>query len=67
MLSHNGSECDKIGVSMETFHNQNNKCQVVKNNCLKNQIHSLISEDHQRKAKGTNFKYVLDSKYFGTT
>lgn len=65
MISQNGSECNKIGVSMETFHNQHDKCQVSKNSCLKNQVHNLIEQDKQRKSSGKSFKYILNSEYTG--
>jgi hypothetical protein len=63
VISHNGTECDKIGVSMDTFYNQSNKCGARKGSCLKNQIYDLLKEDSQRKDKGQYLKYVADKAY----
>lgn len=63
VISHNGTECDKIGVSMVTFYNQANKCGARKGSCLKNQIYDLLKSDSQRKAKGQNLKYLADKAY----
>ena len=63
VMSHRGTECDKIGVSMDTFYNQANKCNTNKGSCLKNQIYDLLREDKQRKTKGSNLKYTVDKNY----
>lgn len=59
MVTLDGSECDKIGVSFEAFQNQGNKCGMIIGSCLKNQLEDFYSEDLARINKGICSVYTL--------
>ena len=54
LVTLDGSECDKIGVSYEAFQNQANKCSMIIGSCLKNQLEDFNSDDLQRINEGLN-------------
>ena len=66
MVTLDGSQCNKIGVTHFGFQSQPNKCDLERGSCLKNQIKHLIEEDQNRKKKNLAPAYSA-SKYVDST
>ena len=60
MVTLDGSECNKIGISYSAFQDQPNKCQRPAGSCTGNQISQLIDSDNKRRAAGMQPNYQLD-------
>ncbi|XP_046401926.1 uncharacterized protein LOC124167903 isoform X2 [Ischnura elegans] len=60
LISTNGSECDKAGVSPETFVKQKARCTSNKGLCLKNQPSAIWRSDKVKSKKGHG-KFLLSN------
>ncbi|KAJ9453744.1 Protein HAPLESS 2 [Diplonema papillatum] len=58
MVSIDGRECNKIGVSFEAFYGEGNRCLRSPGSCLANQIHDLLEEDSKREAANRSKLYT---------
>lgn len=59
MVTLDGNECNKIGVSYPAFQNQNNRCGVDAATCLNNQIDDILVAEKNRQAAGVPPRYLL--------
>lgn len=59
--SFDGNECDKIGTSYYAFrtHGGSDRCEIVINSCLANQLYDLYESDIDKITKNENPKYLL--------
>ena len=62
MVTEDGLECNKIGVSYKAFQNQAGKCDVAAGSCLSNQIIDLLSTDNAKIASNKAPEYILTHK-----
>ncbi|XP_071161839.1 hapless 2-like isoform X3 [Mytilus edulis] len=60
-----GEECNEIGVSLEAFNNQSDKCHKSAQSCLENQPMQFWLEDMERKMKKTPREYFLQDRIRG--
>uniref|UniRef100_A0A6T6MS87 Generative cell specific-1/HAP2 domain-containing protein n=1 Tax=Timspurckia oligopyrenoides TaxID=708627 RepID=A0A6T6MS87_9RHOD len=63
LITEDGSECNKIGVSHSAFRNQPNPCIQPKNACLFNQPQHLYEEDLELEMQGLAGNYFI--RWFG--
>lgn len=59
MISHDGSECDKVGSSFLAFKNQPNRCKRPVGTCLRNTPDELLTADQSRLESGETPSYLL--------
>eukprot|EP00887_Chlorella_sp_A99_P005310 scaffold1.g5310.t1 len=60
LVTQNGLECDKIGVSYTAFRNaQANRCQVAQGSCLRNQLYDMYWGDVDRMKRGLGPLYLI--------
>ena len=64
MVTLDGSECDKVGVSFGTFRGQPTRCYRAPGTCLRNQIKDILEEEEKRMQLGIQPLYLL--KRYGT-
>lgn len=68
LLTFDGSECDKIGISYYAFRTQGDRCEVGVSTCINNQIYDLLQSDNERIQKGQKPLYLINeyihSKFF---
>lgn len=58
-----------LGTSFKAFQNQQNKCEVTKGSCIRNQILDILKKEITRKNKGESTDYLVSQmgKFLGTT
>ncbi|KAG5466636.1 hypothetical protein LSCM1_00802 [Leishmania martiniquensis] len=61
LVTLNGRECDKVGVSYEAFASQGNKCNLRPGSCLNSQLEDYRTADLQRIAAGKKGQYMATS------
>lgn len=60
LISKNGEECNKIGVSVKAFNKQPNRCRKHSQSCLDNQPMQFWLEDMERKLRRQQRNFVLE-------
>ncbi|TPP46486.1 Male gamete fusion factor family protein [Leishmania donovani] len=61
LVTLDGRECDKVGVSYEAFASQGNKCNLRPGSCLSSQLEDYRTADLQRIAAGNKGQYMATS------
>eukprot|EP00796_Vickermania_ingenoplastis_P005608 gene5609-4029_t len=64
MVTLDGTECNKVGVSYFAFNSQGSRCELAPGSCLRNQLAELRAADAKRAAAGVPTKYLASS--YGT-
>lgn len=59
MITIDGTECNKVGVSYYAFNSQGNRCQMSAGSCLENQLTDFRTSDMLRIAKGESPQYMV--------
>lgn len=67
MVTLDGTECNKVGVSYYAFNSQGNRCEMEAGSCLQNQLVSLRDKDKMRVAAGKKPAYLLSGYGDATT
>ena len=62
MVTFDGKQCDKIGVSFSAFQHQSNKCQKRAGTCLGGQIKHLIEADAEREKQNKEPLFRVERK-----
>ncbi|XQJ30986.1 Generative cell specific 1 protein, putative [Leishmania guyanensis] len=61
LVTLDGRECDKVGVSYEAFASQGNKCNLRPGSCLNSQLEDYRTTDLERIASGNKGQYMATS------
>ncbi|CBZ30602.1 conserved hypothetical protein [Leishmania mexicana MHOM/GT/2001/U1103] len=61
LVTLDGRECDKVGVSYEAFASQGNKCNLRPGSCLSSQLEDYRTADLERIAAGNKGQYMATS------
>lgn len=59
MVTVDGTECNKVGVSYYAFNSQGNRCEMDSGSCLQNQLTDLRTSDMSRIAEGLPPQYLV--------
>lgn len=59
MITIDGTECNKVGVSYYAFNSQGNRCQMSAGSCLENQLTNFRTSDMLRISKGESPQYMV--------
>ncbi|KPI83796.1 hypothetical protein ABL78_7160 [Leptomonas seymouri] len=58
LVTLDGTECNKVGVSYEAFASQGNKCNLIPGSCLSSQLEDYRTSDLARVAEGKKAQYM---------
>lgn len=61
LITFDGSECNKIGVSYDAFETQSSKCTQVVGSCLNNQLYDYYNSDLTYIQEGKTPQYLLQA------
>ena len=61
LVTLDGTECNKIGVSYSAFRNQPNPCQQYVGSCLSNQLQTYYQSDLAAAAAGLPGRYLISN------
>ena len=58
-----------LGTSFKAFQNQQNKCEVTKGSCIRNQIKDILKREITKKNNNESTDYLVSEmgKFLGTT